>query len=165
MILRWSDECSYSYEFPAEKDFERSLANALIEFRRKKPRGKAHLHIKVHDRLGGWHLPLFGWTIDGKPVNLTFVLDTPEDVERAKKEFARFRGGYTLVMHDPDGEPDPPGSRPRAGSGYYELRIGPGAWHAKEVKKACNAAMDARKQFLNLLGKTMESLETEQKGK
>jgi len=159
MLLRWSDGKSYSHEFRPDADFERSLVNALIEFRRHRPHGRAELHVWVHPRRGGWHLPLISWTVDGGPARLPAVRDvtSPEALAASRAEINRWRGGYTLVLHDPRGEPDPPGSRPKPMSGTHVLRVGPGAWHGEQIEKGCIRSLSAHNAFRGMARRLVQS--------
>ncbi len=145
MRLRWSDGWSLSVEFTAgrRQDLARILENALIEFRRHRPRARAELHVLAYrDR---WTTPVIKW-----PRDRWAYMDGEANTTVNGRDASRgwiMAGGYCHVINLVERAPDTEGTGPFVRGTEDVLIVGPACWHADRLYAGCIRAI----QYMNEL--------------
>ncbi|HUX00607.1 MAG TPA: hypothetical protein VMY35_06450 [Phycisphaerae bacterium] len=177
MKLRWSNGHNRAHEFDggSRADFERTLEDAMIEYRRVDGSAATErLELHVEDSPGVWVDPVFPPAADAEPIRFPAdfcngrATDGHAEFRLARRTHviqsaapvcagSRTRGDWQIVLGD--------GYSPRAEPtlcGLYwadwVLKVGPGRWHADVVYAACVAAIRAANEFSGFIADVGEAV-------
>lgn len=143
ILCRWSDLSSLAVTFAIgrREDFARTMADALLEFRRHRPNATAHLHVQSGDV---WLQPIM-----------------PVERPRAAVKFLGGELTFTHAQTSVMNEPGVKGDLKAFANGHPAARtlmVGPDRWHGDAVFAGCMAAKGKGDEFHGFTNKVAGAL-------